>query len=477
MQGNVIDVTRLVDEQKVGGFTIRLVILSFIVMLTDGYDLLAASYGAPALIAAWHVHPADLGPMFSASPVGMIVGSPLLGLLGDKIGRRWAVILGTVIYGVFALLCATSTSIHELMIFRFITGIGLGGMLPNITALNAEYAPQRVRATLVVLMFMGVTAGSALPALVVAALPHYGWQGLYVVGGIVPLTLAVVLFFLLPESIKFLSLKDDDKSRRRIATIVRKVWPDIAIAPNTNFVSSEARRKGAVPVAALFQEGLHWITPLLWLLFIANLTANYFLYSWMPVLFHSTGFSPSQAALTTACYYVGGVTGGLTVSMLIDRRGLVAVALFFAAGCLAVACIGLNGLPQIAITTFVFLSGFCVLGVQLGLNAASSLIYPTRIRATGAGWSYGIGRIGGIVGPMLGAWLIGMKLSTAQLFIAPAVPMGIGAVACFILAQICRRRFHGDRLGDLPPSPGAEMTPAGGFENKTVPTGDSRVLS
>lgn len=449
---NKIDVTQLVDEQKVGAFTIRLVILSFIIMLTDGYDLLAASYGAPALIASWHVKPAELGPMFSASPMGMIVGAPLLGLLGDRIGRRWAVILGTVLYGVFALLCAGATSIHELMVLRFITGIGLGGMLPNITALNAEYAPKRVRATLVVLMFMGVTAGSALPALVVAALPHYGWQGLYVIGGIVPLALTVVLFFLLPESIKFLTLKDADRYRSRIATVLRQVRPDMEIAPDAVFISSEASRKASTPVAALFQGGLHWITPLLWVLFVANLTANYFLYSWMPVLFRSSGFSPSHAALTTACYYVGGVTGGLTVSMLIDRRGLTAVALFFAAGCLAVAGIGLNGLPQVAITGFVFLAGFCVLGVQLGLNAASGLIYPTRIRAAGAGWSFGIGRLGGVFGPMLGAWLISMKLSTSQLFLAPAVPMAIGAVVCFVLAQICRRRFHGDRLGELPPS-------------------------
>jgi AAHS family 4-hydroxybenzoate transporter-like MFS transporter len=444
-----IDVTRLVDEQRVGAFTIRLVFLSFVVMATDGYDLLAASYGAPALIADWHVNPAVLGPMFSASPLGMVLGAPLLGWLGDRFGRRRTVILGTLIYGIFTSLCAAATSIPELMVLRFITGIGLGGMLPNITALNAEFAPQRVRATLVVLMFMGVTAGSTLPALVVAALPSYGWQGLYIIGGIAPLVLSVVLFFWLPESIKFLSLKDPKDARARIEQIVRKVRPDLTMSPDTVFVSSETRRSAAVPVAALFQDGLHWITPLLWLLFMANLTANYFLYSWMPILFHSEGFSSSQAALTTACYYVGGVIGGLTVSRFIDRRGLVPVALFFAAGCLLVACIGLPGLPHAAVTGFVFLSGFCVLGVQLGLNAAAALIYPTRIRATGAGWAFGIGRLGGIGGPMLGAWLIAMKLPTFALFLAPAVPLAIGAFACFALLQLCRRRFHGDQLNDV----------------------------
>jgi AAHS family 4-hydroxybenzoate transporter-like MFS transporter len=228
---------------------------------------------------------------------------------------------------------------------------------------------------------------------------------------------------------------------------IRRVRPDLEINADTLFYSSETKRAG-VPVAELFQDGLHLITPLLWVLFVTNLTANYFLYSWMPVLFRAEGFSASQAALTTACYYLGGVTGGITVSRFIDKKGLKAVALFFTLGVPAVASIGIAGLPQWAVTTLVFLGGFCVLGVQLGINAAAGLIYPTRIRATGAGWSFGIGRLGGIGGPMLGAMLIAMQLTTTELFIAPAIPLAIGAVACFALAYICRQRFHGDQLSD-----------------------------
>jgi AAHS family 4-hydroxybenzoate transporter-like MFS transporter len=459
MTRSTLDVTRLVDEQRIGAFTIRLVILSFVVMLADGYDLLAASYGAPALIADWHIKPAELGPMFSMSPLGIVVGSPLLGWLGDRWGRRLTVIFGALIFGVFSLLCATAHSVHELTLLRFVTGIGLGGMMPNITALNAEFAPLRARATLVVLMFMGVTAGSALPALVVAAVPDYGWRALYIVGGVVPLVLVGVLYFLLPESVKFLSLRQDEKSRLRLRHLVRQVRPDLAIAPDTTFVTPETQRARGVAVVELFRDGLHWITPLLWGLFLVNLTANYFLYSWMPVLFRAEGFSSRQAALTTACYYVGGVTGGLTVSRLIDRWGFVPVAVIFAIGCPAVACIGVPRLPPVAVTSLVTLSGFCVLGVQLGLNAASGLIYPTRVRATGAGWAFGIGRLGGIIGPMMGAWLITMNLPTAQLFLAPAAPLLIGALCCFIMVHLCRARFHGDQLSDiaaLAPSPGVE---------------------
>jgi len=297
-------------------------------------------------------------------------------------------------------------------------------------------------------MFSGVAAGSTLPGLAVALFPSYGWQGLYVIGGGVPLVLAVVIYFWLPESIKFLTLKNPKGAQTRIAEIVRQVRSDLPMAPDTVFISSETRSTASVPVAELFQGGLQWITPLLWSLFIINLMVNYFLYSWMPIVFRAGGFSSSQAALTTACYYVGGVLGGVVVSRFIDRRGLGPVTLFFLAGCLCVSAIGIPNLSPAAVSACVFFGGFCVLGVQLGLNAASGLIYPTRIRASGAGWAMGMGRFGGIIGPMFGAWLIGMKLPTYELFLAPAFPLAVGALVCFVLVQLCRRRFHGDQLDD-----------------------------
>jgi AAHS family 4-hydroxybenzoate transporter-like MFS transporter len=448
MTSSVLDITKLIDEQKVGAFTTRVVIISFLIMLFDGYDLLAASYGAPALVADWHIQPAQLGPVFSVSPFGMVLGAPLLGWFGDKFGRRRAIIFGALLFGGLSLACATATTIPQLMAYRFVTGIGLGGMMPNITALNAEFAPKRLRATLVVVMFSGVAVGGSLPGLVVASLPSYGWQGLYVIGGVVPLALALVIYFQLPESIKFLCLTRQKDAQQRIAAIVNRLRPDLRIAPDTVFVTSEGKSTAAIPVTELFEGGLKWITPLLWSLFIINLMINYFLYSWMPIVFRSSGFSSSQAALTTACYYVGGVLGGVVVSRFIDQRGLVPVTLFFLAGCLFVSGIGLPNLPAAAVSAFVFAGGFCVLGVQLGLNAASGLIYPTRIRASGAGWAMGMGRFGGIVGPMLGAWLISMKLPTFKLFLAPAVPLALGALLCLILVHLCRQRFHGDRLDE-----------------------------
>ena len=467
-QPPVIEVGKLVDDQLIGNFIIRLVCLSFLVMLIDGYDLLAAAYAGPALVMSWHIAPAALGRIFSASPLGMMLGAPVLGWVGDHFGRRRTVILGCVLFGVFSLACSQASSLNEMMVLRFITGIGLGGMLPNTTALIAEFAPRRVRATLIVVVFIGVTVGSMAPGLAVAVLPATDWQSLFVVGGLAPLALAVLLTALLPESIKFLTVREGARARARLQKLVRALRPELSLPPDAVFVTEEEQRASA-SVVDLFRDGLQWITPLLWLLFVLNLTANYFLYSWMPTVFRTNGFSSREAALASTCYYVGGVLGGLTVSRLIDRVGPLAVVWFFALSCLAIASIGLPGMSPWETGCCVFLGGFCLYGTQHGLNATSGLIYPTRIRANGAGWAFGIGRLGGIGGPMLGAWLISMNLPMSELFLAPMVPLAIGACACLALTRLCAARFGGRQLSDSATVPGAKAL--------VVPDATSSVLS
>jgi MFS transporter, AAHS family, 4-hydroxybenzoate transporter len=450
MDRPVIDVTRLVDEQRLGGFTIRLVALAFLVMLTDCYDLLAAAYAGPGLIAAWHIPPATLGRIFSASPLGMMFGAPLLGWLGDRFGRRHTIILGLLIYGLFTLGCIRATSVDEMMVLRFFTGIGLGGMLPNIAALIAEFAPRRVRATAMIIMFLGITTGSMIPGFLVTVLPGTDWQSLFLIGGLAPLAIAALLAAILPESIKFLALRGGPGATGRLLRLVAKLRPDLRLPANPRFVIAEAATGTGTGPAELFRDGLHLITPLLWLLFVINLMTNYFLYSWMPTLFHVGGFSTSQAALITDSYYAGGMIGGLVISRLIDRTGLLAVLGFFLVACPAVGLIGFPGLGPAMVAAIVFVAGFAVFGIQHGINAVSGLIYPTRMRANGAGWAFGVGRLGGIAGPMLGALLIGLRVPLPELFLAPVVPLAIGALACLLLLRLCRARFGGNQFGDLP---------------------------
>lgn len=454
----IIDITQLVDEQKIGAFHIKIIFLTFLVMLSDGYDLQAAALAGPGLVQSWHVDRALLGPVFSASLFGMLFGGPLFAYVGDRFGRKAAIISGAVLYGVVTLVAAGASSVNELIVLRFITGLGLGGLPPNCIALDAEFAPKRVRATVIVVMYLGVTVGSMLPAAVTAAMGHtYRWQTLFIIGGIVPLAAAVILFFGLPESIKYLVLHR--KSRAQIARLVASIQPGLSLAPDAEFVLSEAGGKPSkLMVALLFSGGLAWITSLVWLLNVVNLMANFFLHNWMPILFRDDGLTIQQMGIATAMYDVGGIFGALVASRLLDKWGIKTLVALFALSIPLVAAIGMPGMMVFVLGASVFMTGFCIVGIQLGLNATVGIIYPTAIRANGAGWASSIGRFGAILGPLIGGWLIAMHASVQQLFLAPALPMAVGVVAAFALMRFCVARFGGDRLGEAAvPRPSFEI--------------------
>src|ERR1700691_966308 len=236
-----INITRLVDEQRIHRFGLGIIFLSFLVMFSDGYALAAAAYAAPSIVRQWHLNRAVMGPVFSASLVGMLFGAPILGNLGDRYGRKGAIIFGCLLYGISSLAIVESHTLHQLIALRFISGICLGGLPPNTIALNAEFAPKRARATMIVFMFMGITVGGILPGAVTAYLPRYGWQGLFFIGGVFPIAVALAAFFFLPESIKFLVLRN---SRDKVAKLAKKLLPGISIAPDAKFLIDEKPRTG-----------------------------------------------------------------------------------------------------------------------------------------------------------------------------------------------------------------------------------------
>jgi AAHS family 4-hydroxybenzoate transporter-like MFS transporter len=445
-----IELDRLVDGQTIGRLVMRVVLLSLLVQCADGFDLAAMSYAAPELIRSWHFPAAALGPVFSAGIVGMAVGGPLLGYVGDRFGRRIAILLSTIIYGLFSLMIVASHDLHTMLILRFISGVGLGGLLPNTVALNAEFAPKRLRATLIIVMFMGLAVGGILPSVVATTLQaRFGWHAFFVVGGIAPLLLSVLLFAMLPESIKFLVNRNRNDDSVRAVQLAAKLRPDLRITEQTRLLVTTARTgTESFSPALLFSDGLAWITLLVWLLFSAALVVNFFVNSWMPTLFRASGLSSDQTAITQACYYVGGIVGGLIISRLIDRWGIVAIAAFFVIGCPVVASIGTPGLSHAALMGVVFLTGACVLGSQLGMNAVTGMIYPTSIRSKGAGWASAIGRAVSTAGPVAGGWLIARHTPLPRLFLAPLVPLVAGSIGAFALLYLCFRRFRGFRLSE-----------------------------
>jgi AAHS family 4-hydroxybenzoate transporter-like MFS transporter len=452
-QAQSVNVTQLVDEQKVSGFHVGLVIWAFLVMIADGYDLLAVSFAAPSLAKVWHItNRAAFGPVFSASFVGMLFGAPLFGYIGDRFGRKRAIVWGALWFGVFTLAAAWADSLQTLIVLRFLAGIGLGGALPNAIALTAEYAPHRYRATMVILMFTGVTFGGVIPGPLAAKLvPTYGWQILFIVGGAIPIVVAAIVAFMLPESLKYLAIHP--RHSERAIAIANRLAPGRNFGPGTRFVvaADETRGANTASPAVLFQYGLGWVTPILWLLFVINLMVFYFINLYIPLVLTKAGYPIGDAALAASAFQLGGTIGGLVLARPLDRYGFVSVTILFALAVPIVGAIGyLAGVAEAALMTITFLAGFCLLGLQFGLNASAGLIYPTAFRSYGVGWALGIGRFGSIMGPLFGGLLVATALPIQQLYLIAAIPLVIGTIASVILVRVYARVEHTEGLEPEP---------------------------
>src|SRR5208282_288591 len=312
---------------------------------------------------------------------------------------------------------------------------------------NAEYAPRRIRATLIIVMFCGVTLGGAIPGWVSIYLtPTFGWQAIFAIGGVLPILMAVVAVFFLPESLKYLVVRN---KRAKAEKLVKRLAPTLTVGSDAQFVIADERKVSSISPVQLFKGGLAFITPLLWLCFSMNLMGYFFMLSWMPTILKVTNvLSPDAAALATTLIQIGGTAGGLILARPVDSKGFVPIVVLFALAVPAIAAIGYFATQsQALVLVAAFAAGFCVLGLQFGLNAASGMIYPTPVRSNGSGWAFGIGRFGSICGPILGGYLIAQHLSLQQLFLIWSIPSCIGFVACLILSIYYKIHFKGMGLG------------------------------
>jgi AAHS family 4-hydroxybenzoate transporter-like MFS transporter len=231
--------------------------------------------------------------------------------------------------------------------------------------------------------------------------------------------------------------------------IVRRLRRDLIIADDTQFAIAPAPQVTGSGLAQIFSGGLAWVTPILWVCFASALMANYFLNSWLPLIFENNGLTARQSGTAISCYHYGGTVGGLLVSVLLGRFGFTAIAILFLLAVPAIAMIGFPGISWLTMLATVTLAGFCTLGAQFGNNAASGLLYPTAFRSRGAGWALGVGRFGSVVGPLVGGVLIGMRLPLRQLFLFASIPMLAGLVASAIMARLCHRKLGGQHIDDM----------------------------
>jgi AAHS family 4-hydroxybenzoate transporter-like MFS transporter len=436
---SVVQVSRLLDERGLSSFQIKLIAWSFFMVLIDGYDITAIAFAAPSLVKEWALKPGSLGPVFSASLVGILFGSAFFGWVGDRYGRKAALIWSNLVFGVFTLAAAFSTDLTQMFWLRLLAGLGIGGVIPNAVAINAESAPRKMRATLAIIAVGCVPLGGAIPGFVAATLvPTHGWQILFYIGGIVPIVIALVAMVGLPESIKYMALHE--RLRGKMEAAIKAIRPDYPVPANAKFVIEDEKQYPGFSPAYLFRDGLALITPLVWLLFALNLMGYFFLISWTPILMTATKLPPATAALAGALLQVGGTVGALLLCWWLQRHRFLALAVMFAVAVPVVGSVGFAGLTsKAALLTATFFAGFFVLGIQSGINVIGALIYPTSLRANGSGWELGIGRIGSIAGPLVGALLIGLPVE--RLYMWSALPFVFGAVVCFIVYRLNAARL------------------------------------
>jgi MFS transporter, AAHS family, 4-hydroxybenzoate transporter len=438
-----VNIADRIDSSPIGALQVSTFAICLLCLIMDGFDVQVLGYVAPEIVREWKIGNA-LGPVFGAGNSGVLVGSLVFSMLADKIGRRPILVAATFFFGVMTIVTAQAESVSELLVLRFVAGIGLGCIIPNATALIGEYSPRRLRGQLMMVIGgVGFTGGAAMGGFIAAFLiPRFGWRSVLYFGGAAPLLIAVAMLVWLPESLQFLVVRRKD--RAKIARWLARIDPTVPSGPDVEFVVPEEGR-GGMPVVHLFREGRGPVTILLWVVNFMNLLNLYFLASWLPTVVRDAGNSASTAVLAGTILQVGGTLGTVGLAWLIGRLGFIPVLTSsFAVATITIALIGQPGFSIALLFVLVFVAGWCVVGGQPGINALAGTFYPTSLRSTGVGWGLGVGRAGAIVGPVLGGEFLRREWSTRNIFVAAAVPALISTVALLALRAAMTRRTSSD---------------------------------
>jgi AAHS family 4-hydroxybenzoate transporter-like MFS transporter len=429
-----IYVDDLIDRQRLTTRSYFILGLLLLALLCDGFDLQLLAFAAPRLAREWNIDTKELGLVSSANLLGMMFGAMFLGRLGDHFGRKRVIVVGTVLYACMSLACLLAHTPLQLGVLRFITGLGLGGVLPNVIALSAEISPSSRRAMLTSIPMIGMSLGSGMPAVVAGWLvPIFGWKALFVAGGIVPLVVATLIAAKLPESVLFLTFRR--QRRDEVARRARELDPTLVTTPETVFAlrgSGATTQRGSV--GDLFAGSLRMTTPLLWIIFACTLLSMHFINSWISYILNEAGLSEGQTALTNGMLHWGGTVAAIATVILLRRLGLylaMILLLLGLAGCFTIATTGFSSAPLLI--GAVSVAGFGIIGCQGVLNASAGLIYPVSCRPTGVGAALGVGRIGSLSGPVIGGFVVAQNWPTQQIFFVPMLPLGVAAIATLIL--------------------------------------------
>jgi AAHS family 4-hydroxybenzoate transporter-like MFS transporter len=426
-----IDIQRFLNEHPFSRFQWTIFGLCFLIVLLDGFDTAAIGYIAPSLVAERGVTRPELAPVLSAALFGLAIGALSSGPLADRLGRKAVLVGAVLVFGVASLASAFSGSLDQLVILRFVTGLGLGAAMPNAVTLTSEYCPEGRRSMLTNAMFCGFPLGAAFGGFLAAwMIPQWGWRSVLMLGGITPLVLTVLLLMLLPESVRYMITKGQpaEKIRRVLARISSSANNATVFTMTETAPATQARSGAGVVLSRTYLVGS--IT--LWVAYFMGLVIFYALINWMPILFRDAGLQPQTASLISALFPLGGI-GAIFFGWLMDRfNPNLIIAVGFALTAVAIYTIGLAAGQLSVLMLVVFVAGALMNTAQSSLPALAAEFYPTQGRATGVAWMLGLGRFGGIAGSFLVAELARRQMAFGDIFLVVAIPGLIAALALLV---------------------------------------------
>ena len=429
-----VDISELIDRCAFGRLQIRIIILCGLVALLEGFDLLAIGVAGPAMAGPLRIAPNQLGFLFSTALFGLMLGAFGLGRIADRCGRRCVLISATATFGLFTLCTASAATLQQILLFRFLAGVGFGGAMPSFISLAAEYTPRPNRQAVIGLLWTGVPLGGVMVGLIGSRLiDAVGWQSLFYIGGIPPLVLSIVMIRALPDSIEFLVMRGAPSQDIRDSLI--RISPTLNIASACQFVIRGEKTRSK-PVWQLFSAGRVCGTVLLWASYFVTFLMVATSGAWTPTLLQRAGISGAQSSVAVALFALGSVFGTPLAGFLVSRfaaRRVLPTALVGSA-----MTLGTVGHASQSIALVVVLLGFAgfFLGVaSSGLVALAPLLYPTAIRSTGLGWAMGIGRLGSFVGPLAIGLLVDRGWQIADSFIALGVPALCAALCASLIGN------------------------------------------
>lgn len=427
-----INANEVIDHAQLKAIHWRVILLSALIIIFDGYDLVIYGVALPKLMVEWQIDTITAGFLGSIALFGMMFGAIIFGSLSDKLetygfSRKKLIILCICLFSSFTFLCGYASNPQSFGIFRFLAGLGLGGVMPNVIALMTEYAPKKLRATLVSLMFSGYAVGGMCSALLgMWLVPHFGWKIMFLLGG-VPLLLIPMIWLLLPESIDYLVRR---KKNEKAFQVLKQIDSSLTYNAQTQIsLHHENQTTSKTPVKDLFSEGRGPITLLFWGSVFMALVLVYALGNWLPKLMVEAGYDLSTSLVFLLALNIGGMLGAIGGGYLADRFNLAKVlcTLFFS-GAIALFLLSYS-LPTFVLYICIAIAGAASIGGQILLLAYMSQFYSSNIRATGLGMALGVGRLGAILGPILCGWLLSLSLPINYNFIALSIPCIIAVLS------------------------------------------------